>query len=550
MSDLEEVESIPFGPKKPHPSHPRMEINSKNLIDSLDKKILSQKEHADKHVFSVRVKMQAGDNQYPLIEIFEGSDPENSPCNIRLDKKGFGYEDMEKNESQLAVRFNNKVNAADYQSNEPRTGPFGLQDDQANLKDEWDKQEKEINQAQNAEDHSRYLILRSTYSANVTWPYQERKTEEKERKTSYPIIKVSFNDQLGNPEGAIYIRGNGTTRFDSSLDSEKQEQKQENPEDLKAVAEIFNSKPFRDAFEKSFAASFKKNFEASFIKSFEKAILKSQESRDHQENPISRISIPKQEFSLKDAAGVPLKPYCRIRMDDVEGFDPDKNYYIKTQEVLGAIEESATWQEVFWSIQDRYHNGAALSFEKEPLENERESLENSNFYSHLEQSDHLEGMYYKISFIPGSNITGAKVLTIDSELKPILVVHADDPENGKYYEKTKLEEAMKKGNWNSATSTQNQSVLIPRDIKPGETPGGRMENLLHGLDPITVRPTGKTRNIYLQHHLLEKSNEYVGNERMIITTDRILLENTFEPSESNRSKTPKTPKSPQTGMER
>ena len=256
--------------------------------------------------------------------------------------------------------------------------------------------------------------------------------------------------------------------------------------------------------------------------------------------------IEKNNQEPRDAAGVALKPYCKVGGSPTNDH-PNLRSYVKTEVVLEAIAESRTWAEAFKKIAQKPKSVSLDEHQNLMHNGEDDDLHENIDYSHTSPQNPQRGPQVYASFIPGSNYQDVRLI-INSKLEPILVTHSDDPENGKFYQKAQLEEAMKEGNWNSLRLTSNQSLQIPKDIKPGETPGDKMENLLHGLDPITVRPNGAKKDVYLGQHLPPKDNSYIGDEKMTIERNRVVREDSFEPNEGQPL--PKTRKTLQAGMER
>ena len=238
--------------------------------------------------------------------------------------------------------------------------------------------------------------------------------------------------------------------------------------------------------------------------------------------------------SLTDLAGVPLRPYCRFCFGGKDLIAD--NYYVATEDVLKCIKENDPWN-------GQLQTSLILKqvpFEKVLEESEKSIRENGtlkshftvdqrnrdqDYYSRVEQV--CETVYFEhknknpeiaMSFIP-SNLNTECVLEIHSKLSPLPVYEGnigkldqiDKDQIPKAYPRSDLLNVLQKQKWRQMTPN-NKFYFAPIQMPKGSTPAQEFENILHGIDPITVKPDGSRKSIHLEAYLQQGKIRAVSSE--------------------------------------
>ena len=145
----------------------------------------------------------------------------------------------------------------------------------------------------------------------------------------------------------------------------------------------------------------------------------------------------------------------------------------------------------------------------------KENTENA-FESIICKSTFSTGRTINMSFIPASNQSDSK-LRIHSSLEPVKVVQEG---RVRHYSKKELVIAMNKASLEVIQQNQGERYKMANegkdlDGKPSNVVS-RMENILLGLNPITVRPAGSKKDSYLGEHLPHEKNSFKGNGEIVI----------------------------------
>ena len=113
---------------------------------------------------------------------------------------------------------------------------------------------------------------------------------------------------------------------------------------------------------------------------------------------------------------------------------------------------------------------------------------------------------------------------------------------------------MNQGEWQIVEDKQGQKYETSKDSKKNENSASKMENMLLGLDPITVRPVGSKKDIYLEDHLESGKTTYIAGShiegiQINISKNRVTGNLTYS-GEKLKSKSKSEPEKQPVGMER
>ena len=216
----------------------------------------------------------------------------------------------------------------------------------------------------------------------------------------------------------------------------------------------------------------------------------------------------------KDAAGVELRPYCRIA-----GVPEGKEFYVRTRDVIEHIEKSKAtvfgttpWDKNLEDLRSKEISSeevAKASGEEPEIPKIRISLggkfENvhENIICRNKSPNKSPDQNTAISFIPASNNVEGRLI-IGSLLDPVKVTQG---ETIRHYSRADVFKAMNQGEWEITQDNQGECYETPKDSKNSVS---KMEDMLLGLDPITIRPAGSKKDIYLEDHLESSTTSYMG----------------------------------------
>ena len=248
---------------------------------------------------------------------------------------------------------------------------------------------------------------------------------------------------------------------------------------------------------------------------------------------------PAQE-PLVDAIGSPLEELCRIEKLRDGSCD---TFFVKTKSLLQMIEREELWDVMIDSltkVKPDYILNKTLESERigmtHEIPMEKVSLIHHSHFSRDATSAGLDGgIAIKTSFFPSrlnyDNYTGERIQITPKEN----LVRIGEGDTSRYYRSDQVRHYMKQQDWTA------QDFAWPHDIPkpkrgphsvyfipsnpnkyertgiPGRMSDDRIENLFHNIDPVTLKPGGKKRSIYLNELVDDPSKHIsltnpVGNE--------------------------------------
>ena len=230
-------------------------------------------------------------------------------------------------------------------------------------------------------------------------------------------------------------------------------------------------------------------------------------------------------IECKDAAGVALSPYCEVRLNGSN----DSGFIAKTSDVLESIEKPGNLTDNLTELSKKARKRTYMSEEERNQYRKTEKTESMSYTDGSVRYDRDPSIY--LTFIPRTAKSNVNY-SINSKLEPVMVIKEDDPENPRYYQRAQLAVAMERGGWKTKREGYDAESVKCEKLKIGENNVGKMEDLLLGLDPIVVRPTGGKRDVYLGDHLSRRTTNYSADGKMVIGFNRI---HNIYPEESRNS---------------
>ena len=263
----------------------------------------------------------------------------------------------------------------------------------------------------------------------------------------------------------------------------------------------------------------------------------------------------------KDVYGTELQPYCRV-----VGIPKNTEFHIKTSDLIEHIEKSEEPGAIPWDwrledlrskevsiegVRDHSKNSPGISDERIDIGGKFENVSENLIYSGRGDSNSSD-QGICISFIPPSNNVATKLI-IGTHLDLVKVTQGDKI---RHYPRDDIIKAMNQGKWRIVQDNQGEKYEPPKTSEKDKTSADRMENLLLGLDPVTIRPNGKKKDIYLEDHLDSANTKYLGGPggqnhqvEINITKNRV-TGNLAYSGEKLKSKSKSEPEKQSVGMER
>ena len=230
------------------------------------------------------------------------------------------------------------------------------------------------------------------------------------------------------------------------------------------------------------------------------------------------------QTDLRDASGFPLRPYCRI--ESASPKDPFL-FYIRTQDALDHISNHRVSDQNPWDDPESLKNLQDKEVPYKEVLQASENLPNIKGTLSIRQLEaeracetiiiHRKNVFNQqetgITFIP-SNLNTESYTAIQSQMNPFRV-NLDPKEvrfspenpNTKFYPKQPMIEALQKAGWQKKQALNRNEPEHPKELilknppKDGKTHAESMENLLYGMDPITVKIDGSKKSIYLGQYI-------------------------------------------------